>query len=159
MEDIDDNILKWNNLFIKYCEYENKCVENINAIEEIKKNLKNLLGNQKKDDLLFYKSLIESSHYYLSNSLKIRKLKLLKDLNYILSCIDEQKQIDEVNINNFTILINDYNNMTKKNNTTLTWVKNNDLEKDINEILEYHIKLIEFFSLSVELEKSFYCGK
>jgi hypothetical protein len=25
--------------------------------------------------------------------------------------------------------------------------------------MDYHIKLIEFFSSSVELEKAFYCGK
>jgi hypothetical protein len=171
MENADNNILNWNNSFLKYSEYEKKCVENINAIGEIKKNLKNLLGNQKKDDLMFYKSLIESSYFYLSNSLKVRKIKILKDLNYIWSRIDERKQMDEVNKNNFMALIKDYNKMiddinsTKKNNTMLTWVKNDnieslhDLEKDIYEILEYHLKLIEFFSSSVELEKAFYCGK
>ena len=52
-------------MFIKYCEYEKKCVENINAIEKIKINFTKLLGNQKKDDLLFYKSLIENSYWNL----------------------------------------------------------------------------------------------
>ena len=42
MENADNNILNWNNSFLKYSEYEKKCVENINAIGEIKKNLKNL---------------------------------------------------------------------------------------------------------------------
>ena len=120
---------------------------------------------------MFYKSLIESSHFYLSNSLKVRKIKMLKDLNHIWSRIDGRKQMDEVNKNNFMALIKDYDKMiddinsTKKNNTMLTWVKNDnieslhDLEKDIYEILKYHLKLIEFFSSSIELEKVFYCGK
>jgi copper chaperone CopZ len=171
MENNDNKTHKWNNMFIKYCEYEKKCVENINAIEKIKINFTKLLGNQKKDDLIFYKSLIENSYFYLSNSLKIRKKKILNDLNYIWSCIDDKKQMDEVNENNFTALIKDYEkmvtniNLSKKNNTALSWVKNDniesfhDLEKNIYEILEYHLKLIEYFCLSVELEKGFYCEK
>lgn len=171
IDNTNNNIDNWNNLFIKYSECEKKCVDNINAIGDIKKNLKNLLGNQKNDDLMFYRSLIESSYFYLTNSLKIRKIKILKDLNHIWSRIDERKQMDKINENNFSALIKDYTKMiddintTKKNNTTLTWVKNdkienlNDLEKDIYEILEYHLKLIEYFNLSVELEMTFYCGK
>ncbi len=171
METTDTNILKWDEYFNQYCTYEKKCIESIGAIGEIKNNLKKLLGNQKKDDILFYKSLIESSHFYLTNSLKVRKIKFLKDLNHIWSRIDERKQMDEVNKSNFMSLLKDYDKMAddinsaKKNNTVLTWVKDDkveslqDLEKDFYEIMEYHVKLIEFFSSSVELEKAFYCGK
>lgn len=171
MENTDNNILQWDEFFTQYCNYEKKCIENINAIGDIKNNLKKLLGNQKKDDILFYKSLIESCHFYLTNSLKVRKIKFLKDLNHLWSRIDERKQMDEVNKSNFMALIKDYDKMAddinsaKKNNTVLTWVKDDkieslqDLEKDFYEIMEYHVKLIEFFSSSVELEKAFYCGK
>ena len=170
MENTDKNILEWEEMFNKYCDLELKCVNNIKGILEIKNNLKKLLGNQKKDDILFYKSLIENSYFYLSNSLKIRKKKILNDLNYIWSCIDDKKQMNEVNENNFSDLIKDYEKMITniniaKKNTALSWVKNNnienfnDLEKNINEILEYHLKLIEYFCLSVELEKGFYCEK
>ena len=34
-----------------------------------------------------------------------------------------------------------------------------ELEEEFTEIMKYHIKLIEFFSASVDLEKAFYCGK
>jgi hypothetical protein len=61
MENTDKNILQWEEMFNKYCELELKCVNNINGILEIKNNLKKLLGNQKKDDILFYKSLIDNS--------------------------------------------------------------------------------------------------
>jgi hypothetical protein len=171
MENTDKNILRWDEKFNKYCDLEYSCINNINSIHEIKNNLKKLLGNQEKDDIVFYKSLIDNSHFYLSSSLKIRKIKFLKDLNYIWSKIDKRKQMDEVNKSNFTTLIKDYRKMSedviqaKKNNTILTWVKDDkieslqDLEKEFDEIMEYHIKLIEFFSATVELEKAFYCGK
>lgn len=171
MENTDRNILKWDEQYNKYCELELLCINNINAICEIKNNLKKLLGNQEKDDILFYKSLIDNSHFYLSSSLKIRKIKFLKDLNYVWSKIDKRKQMDEVNKSNFTTLLKDYRKMSddviqaKKNNTILTWVKDDkieslqDLEKEFIEIMDYHIKLIEFFSATVELEKAFYCGK
>ena len=77
IDNTNNNIDNWNILFIKYCDCEKKCVDNINAIGNIKKNLKNLLGNQKNDDLMFYRSLIESSYFYLTNSLKIKKTKFV----------------------------------------------------------------------------------
>jgi hypothetical protein len=171
MENIDKNILRWDDKFNKYNELELTCISNINSIFEIKNNLKKLLGNQEKDDILFYKSLIDNSHFYLTSSLKIRKIKFLKDLNYIWSKIDKRKNMDEVNKSNFTILLKDYNKMcediiqAKKNNTILIWVKDDkieslhELEKEFEDIMDYHIKLIEFFSATVELEKAFYCGK
>ena len=150
---------------------ETKCITNINSIAEIKNNLKRLLGNQKKDDIIFYRAIIDNSYFYLSNSLKIRKIKFLKDLNNIWIQIDERKQMDEINKSNFNSLLKDYKKMSdevvqaKHNNTILTWVKDDkienlqDLENTFNEIMDYHTKLIEFFSSSVELEKVFYCGE
>lgn len=169
-DECNNNINNWTKLFTDYCNYEKICTDNLNVIGEIKNNLKKLLGNQKKDDIIFYKAIIENSYYYLSNCLKIRKIKFLKDINYIWSIIDTQTQIDEINKHNFTTLMKDYNKMvddinaSKKNNTVLTWVKNDtvenlhDLEKDIYEILEYHFKLIKSLSEIIELEKLFYYG-
>lgn len=171
METADKNILDWEENFNKYCDFENKIILNINSMNEIKNNLKKLLGNQKKDDIVFYKSIIDNSHFYLTSSLKIRKMKFLKDLNYIWSQIDERKQMDEVNKSNFMSLLKDYRKMSedisqaKKNNTILTWVKDDkveslqDLENDLKEVMLYHLNLIEFFCSIVELEKAFYCGK
>jgi hypothetical protein len=171
MENTDKNIVEWEEKFNKYLEFEIKCNAGINSIIEIKNNLKKLLGNQKKDDILFYKSLIDNSHFYLTSSLKIRKIKLLKDLNYIWNMIDERKSMEEVNKLNFISLLKDYRKMSediinaKKNNTMLTWVKDDkvenlaDLEHEFHEIMEYHIKLIEFFASSIIIEQTFYCGK
>jgi hypothetical protein len=167
----NNNITHWTKLFADYGVYETLCIDHLNIICEIKNNLKKLLGNQKKDDLIFYKAIIENSYYYLSNCLKIRKLKFLKDINLIWSCIDSHKQIDNINKYNFTTLMQEYNkivddiNFTKKNNTILTWVKNDtvesihELERDISEILEYHVKLIKSLSKIIEYEKLFYHGE
>jgi len=169
-DECNDNINNWTKLFTDYCDCEKICTDNLNVIGEIKNNLKKLLGNQKKDDIIFYKSINKKNYYYLYNCLKIRKIKFLKDINYIWSIIDTQTQIDEINKHNFTTLMKDYNKMvddinsSKKNNTVLTWVKNDtvenlhDLEKDIYEILEYHFKLIKSLSEIIELEKLFYHG-
>ena len=167
----DNMLLIWEEQFTKYCEYEDKCNFNINYIGEIKNNLSKYLGKQKKDDILFYKSLIETSHFYLINALKIRKIKLLTDMNYLWKKIDERKNMSEVNKSNFIAIIKDFRKVSedilsaKNNNTVLTWVKDdtienlNGLEDEFTEIMNYHLKIIEFFSASVELEKAFYCGK
>ena len=171
MNNVEENISKWEDEFNVYIETENKCNALINEISEIKNNLKKLLGTQKADDVVFYKSLIDNSFFYLTNSLKIRKIKMTKDLNHIWNQLDTKKIIDELNKSNFQTLMKDYRKMAddinhaKKNNTALTWVKDdrveslNEIEKEMDEIMEYHLKLIQFFHSSVELEKIFYCGK
>jgi len=60
MDNTDKNILEWEEKFNKYIDLESKCNVGINSIIEIKNNLKKLLGNQKKDDIQFYKSLIDN---------------------------------------------------------------------------------------------------
>lgn len=171
MNNVEENINKWEAKFNTYLEMENNCNILINEINEIKNNLKKLLGNQKKDDIVFYKSLIDNSFFYLNNSLKIRKIKLMKDLDYIWKSLDNTKAMDELTKTNFQSLLRDYRkiadeiNNAKKNNTMLTWVKDDriesliEIENELNEIMEYHSKLIQFFHSSVELEKIFYCGK
>ena len=171
MNNVEENISKWDNIFGIYLDTESQCMLLINEISEIKNNLKKLLGLQKPDDIVFYKSLIDNSFFYLTNSLKIRKLKMTKDLNYIWNQLDNKKVIEELNKANFQTLMKDYRkmaddiNQAKKNNTALTWVKDDrveslhEIEKEMGEIMEYHLKLIQFFHSSVELEKIFYCGK
>lgn len=163
-------IIDWTSKFLNYCELEKKCLSNINSINEIKQNLTKLLGEQKKDDVIFYKSIIDNSFFYLSNSIKIRKNKFLKDLNIIWHQIDDFKHMDEVNQSNFTALLKDYEKMAddinyaKENNTILIWVKDDkvesllNIENEMNEVMMYHNKIIEYFNTYVEYEKNFYCG-
>jgi hypothetical protein len=171
MDSVEENITKWDLTFNTYMDIESKCLVLIKNISEIKTNLKKLIGNQKKDDIIFYRSLVENSFFYLTNSLKIRKIKFLKDINYVYNHIDKSKNLEELNKSNFTSFLKDYRkladdiNQARKNSTALTWVKDDqieslhEIEKDMNEIMSYHLNLINFFFGSVELEKIFYCGK
>ena len=165
-----DYLGMWEAKFINYCEIEKQCLAHLNNIYEIKQNLIKLLGKQKKDDITFYKSIIDNSYFYLTSSLKIRKTKFLKDLNTIWYEIDSFKQMDEINRGNFMALLKDYQKMAddinyaKQNNTILYWVKDDKIEslqhieKDMNEILIYHTNIIEYLNNFIEIEKNFYCG-
>ena len=170
MDQVEANISKWTENFDTYMDIEVKCLTSITNISEIKTNLKKLIGNQKKDDIVFYKSLVENSFFYLTNSLKIRKIKFLKDINCVYELLDKKKSLDELNKSNFSAFLKDYRkiaddiNQAKRNSTELTWVKDDtianlsEVEKDMNHFMEYHLNLINFFYESVELEKKFYCG-
>jgi hypothetical protein len=171
MDTVEENIHNWETKFNRYIDMEIKCNILIKQIGEIKTNLKKLIGNQKTDDIVFYKSLVENSFFYLTNSLKIRKIKLLKDINHIYNQLDKKKIMEELNKSNFSSFLKEYRkvadeiNQAKKNSTALTWVKDDrieslqETEKEMNEIMDYHLNIIEFFHSSVELEKIFYCGK
>ena len=170
MENTNKNIVDWEKKFNIYCDVEKKCIEHISSISEIKNNLNKLLGNQKKDDIAFYKSMIDNSHFYLTSSLKIRKVKLIKDLNVIWKMINEFRDMAELSKSNFNALLKDYEKMSKdifyarENNTALSWVKNDMIESleiienDMNEVIEYHTNIIEYLYKMIELEKNFYCG-
>lgn len=166
-----NNILNWDSQYIKYYEIENLCNININYIINIKNNLINLLGYHEKDDIIFYQSIINNSIFYLSNSLKIRKLKFLKDLNNIwLKINDNNKYNKELNHIYFQSLLKDYKkisdeiNISKKSHKTLYWIKNDkiknlqEFENLFTEILQYHLKLINSLLISINHEKNFYCN-
>ena len=89
---------------------------------------------------------------------------MTKDLNYIWNQLDNKKIIEDLNKSNFQALLKDYRkmaddiNQAKKNNTMLTWVKDDrveslhEIEKEMEEIMEYHSKLIQFsFSVQVQI--------
>ena len=165
------NITNWLEQFDLYIECEQKCDELIGKITEIKNNFHKYLGQQKEDDIYFYKSLIENSHHYVTSCIKVRKLKFIKDLNIIWQQLDNTKKIETLTKPNYQAILNDYKKITddiietKRKNTSLLWVKNdkiksiNELENDINEIMEYHVKLIKFTYECIKLKKEFYCGK
>jgi hypothetical protein len=74
---------KWTNIFDEYLQNEIECNKKLSIINNIIVNLNKLLGNQKTDDLTFYISIINNSYFYLTNSMKILKIKFMKDLNNI----------------------------------------------------------------------------
>ena len=170
IDESEQHINEWIEIFNSYCDYESNCSIKLINLLEIKNNFKNLLGNQDKDDILFYKSLINNSNFYFTNSLKIRQMKFFKDLNNIYFILTNKK-FEEINKKNFMIIINDYKkisdiiNNSKKKNILLNWIKYDKIESidDFNnnmyEILNYHLKLISYLSICIDLENEFYCNK
>ncbi len=162
---------KWETMFNFYLETLDNCTLALTSISEIKNKLTTLIGNQRKDDIIFYKSIITSSYYYYSESLKVRKLKIIKDLNYIWTKLDEKKSLVELNKGTFSLLLKDFCKLyediiiAKQHNTSLTWVKDDkiitiqEVEDELNEILKYHMKIISSFETSVKNETSFYCSR
>jgi hypothetical protein len=63
MDNINPNIIKWNEKFEKCLSKIRKCEENINFILQVKDNLNNMIGNQIRDDVHFYKSMISNSFF------------------------------------------------------------------------------------------------
>jgi aspartate/tyrosine/aromatic aminotransferase len=100
----------WEESFNSYLENELKCTNKINLILEIKNNLTKLIGNQRKDDILFYKSIIDNSYYYYTKSLNVRKIKFIKDLSFIYTKLDDRKAFIELNKVNFSTLLKDFAN-------------------------------------------------
>jgi hypothetical protein len=169
MDDIENIIKKWDKIFKDYQDADAQCTSQIHSIMEIKNNLSKLIGNQRKDDIMFYKSIIDNSYYYLEKSLEIRKLKFIKDLNYIWHKIDDRKTLSELNTSNFSTLLKDFKKVVddmyiaKLNNTSLSWVKDDTIisleetHKEIDDILNYHLRLIKSFLNSVSNEHNFFC--
>jgi hypothetical protein len=171
MDNVNPNIKRWNELFENYLNSIKKCEKDINYILDIKNNVDKLIGNQVKDDITFYKSIITNSYIYLMNSLKIRKMKFLKDLNYVWKQLNDSAKITEISVGLFDEIMKDYKKKAdnilyaSNNNTNLKWVKNDKIdtlnlfENNMNEILDYHLKLIDSFLLYTNLETQFYSKK
>lgn len=153
MDNSKELLDKWTNTFSDYLNIEIECNKKLAIINNIIVNLNKLLGNQKTDDLIFYISLINNSHYYLTHSLKILKIKFIKDLNGIWNIISseslifsqdsqkssktilEEPRFEVLNKLNFDRMIKEYkkkvdNIIIDKNNNSynIKWVKNDKYE-------------------------------
>jgi hypothetical protein len=171
MDKVDENISKWSTMFDEYLEIDNNSTILLGKINEVKNNIKKIIGKQNMDDIMFYKSMLENSHFYLSNSLKIRKIKFQKDLTNIYNIIDSTKKFDDISKPNFLLLLKDYRKivdeyyLTKKNSSTLAWIKDeklnnfNDIEKDMLETMNYHITLMTVMNCVIKVEQQYYCGE
>jgi hypothetical protein len=170
MTEFKIKISNWEATFNSYLDNELQCTNKLNLILEIKNNLTKLIGNQRKDDILFYKSIIDNSYYYYTKSLNVRKIKFIKDLSFIYTKLDDRKTFTELNKSNFSTLLKDFTKLVddaktaKENNTVLSWVKDDTIislqetEKELDDIMKYHVNLMNSFYKSIENEANFYCG-
>jgi len=170
MTEFKIKISNWEASFNSYLDIELQCTNKLNQILEIKNNLTKLIGNQRNDDMLFYKSIINNSYYYYTKSLNVRKIKFIKDLSFIYTKLDDRKTFTDLNKLNFSTLLKDFSKLVddakiaKDNNTVLSWVKDDTIislretEKELDDIMKYHVNLMNSFYKSIENEANFYCG-
>ena len=170
MEKVDENIKKWSEMFDRYIEIEANSTMLLTKINELKNNINKIIGKQNVDDVIFYKSMLENSYFYLSNSLKIRKIKFQKDITNIFNKIDTSNKFEDINKPNFILLMKDYkkvvdNESSKKQSSSLAWIKDeklnnfNDIEKDMLETMNYHITLMTVMNCVIKVEQQYYCGE
>ena len=130
------------------------------------------LDCHEKDDIYFYKGMIEDSYNYHIKSYDIKKKKAIFDLNDILeNSIFKQKgtPLKVVNIDRKTILLfeESFNKIRKqiqdesKNKSKPIWIKDNHLERlenltnELIRIFKYHYEVSLFFLESVHQKKDF----
>lgn len=171
MNDIDRNIMEWKLKFHKYMIALDNCRNNINAIKIQKENFKQIQNNIVSDDAQFYMAIVDNSVEYFSKSIIIRRKKFCVDLNSFWETLAQNKRFETLNEQDFQELLNDLKkkidsvNQLKKNNPDLPWLKENinlnnvELEKRLNNILDYHYGIIQFIQSETELEKIFYVGR
>ena len=131
------------------------------------------LDCHEKDDIYFYKGMIEDSYNYHIKSYDIKNKKAIFDLNDILeNSIFKQKgtPLKVVNIDRKTILLfeESFNKIIKqiqdesKNKSKPIWIKDNHLERlenltnELIRIFKYHYEVSLFFLESVLREIQFY---
>lgn len=170
MEKVDENIKKWSEMFDKYIEIESNSTMLLIKINELKNNINKIIGKQNEDDVIFYKSMLDNSYFYLFNSFKIRKIKFQKDITNIFNKIDTSNKFEDINKPNFMLLMKDYRKVVddyetaKKQSSLLAWIKDeklnnfNDIENDMLETMNYHITLMTVMNAVIKVEQQYYCG-
>ena len=155
-------------LVILFSELKNILKKLSNGTKEYQHNIN--IDQQESDDLLFYKSIILDSKKFFVTSHKIRKNKLVYDLNQILKMFDYQymPDVNEINKTTMSILKKYYSKLAKEvknNNNSLTkpaWIKNNKhkyietIKREMNRTFLYHIEINTHFRDSLIKELNFF---
>ena len=138
----------------------------INGAKEYQHNIN--INEQESDDLLFYKSIILDSKKFFLTSHKIRKSKLIYDLNEILKMFNysHMPTVNDINKTTHNIIKKYYIKLAKevKNIDTADkplWIKNNKLKyietikREMNRAFLYHIQINSYYRDCLINELSF----
>lgn len=139
-----------------------------NGVNEFQHNIN--INEQESDDILFYRSIISDSRNFFITSFKIRKNKILFDINNILAMFDYEyiPTVSELNKTTYNILKKYYQKLGKEveeNNKNIgkpTWIKNNRLKyietikREMNRTFIYHIQINEYYRNNIIGELKFF---
>ena len=161
-------VAEWVDLFDQYIAIDLASHGRVAQLNSLKVNLNQLIGSQKKDDVQFYRSIIENSHFYLSSSLRVRRAKFLCDISAIWGALRPGSALVSADRNIFLALTRDLTRghetivRAHQNCTTLSWVKRDqidnlqEVEVDLGTTLRYHIELMTYFNALADLEFGYY---
>jgi len=155
-------------LIFMFNEIKNILKRLINGAKEYQHNIN--INEQESDDLLFYKSIILDSKKFFLTSHKIRKSKLIYDLNEILKMFNypHMPTVNEINKTTHNIIRKYYIKLAKEvknNNDTADkplWIKNNKLKyietikREMNRSFLYHLQINSYYRDCLINELSFF---
>lgn len=155
-------------LIIQFSEIKNILKKFTNGSKEYQHNIN--IEEQESDDLLFYKSIILDSKKFYITSHKIRKNKLVYDINQILKMFNypNMPSINEVNKTTKGILKKYYHKLAqevKDNNDSVhkpIWIKNNKhkyietIKREMNRTFLYHIEINTHYLENLIKELNFF---
>ena len=155
-------------LIILFSEIKNILKKLANGAKEYQHNIN--IYEQESDDLIFYKSIILDSKKFYVTSHKIRKNKLMYDINEILKMFNYSNMptLNEINKTTKGIIKKYYLKLAKEvraNNETINkpvWIKNNKLKyvetikREMNRTFLYHIEINKHYRDCLIKELNFF---
>ena len=84
---------------------------------------------QKKDDMLFYNSILKDSIYFYKKSLEIKRYKFIKDISEMNQFFNKDRfPLEDVNTTIFIEILQDYyKELLMENGQDLQWIKDDNL--------------------------------
>ena len=140
-------------------------------LSELVNNYEHLLNykNQEKDDLLFYRSMICDSKNFFFPSFRIRKKKIVNDINKIIKMFryDDIRPINSLDDKIVSEIKSYYSRLLKEVkdssiNLDTKWIKNNKvrspelIRNELTRTFKYHLDINNHFFNSIKNEVEFY---
>ena len=135
--------MKWLKIILKTYD---KCRNILGKMIRQKNKLNESGDRQKKDDMLFYNSILKDSIYFYKKSLEIRRYKFIKDISEMNQFFNKDRfPLEDVNTTIFIEILQDYyKELLMENGQDLQWIKDDNLvsliewKKDMSFTLNYH---------------------
>ncbi len=140
-------------------------------LSELVNNYEHLLNykNQEKDDLLFYRSMICDSKNFFFPSFRIRKKKIVNDINKIIKMFryEDIRPINSLDDKIVGEIKSHYSRLLKEVkdssiNVDTKWIKNNKvrspelIRNELTRTFKYHLDINNHFYISIKNEVEFY---
>ena len=151
-----------------------KIKNKLSELNDLSINYESIINTnyQDKHDLIFYKSMILDSKKFFIPSFRIRKKKIVNDINKILKLFDFQniKYLNNIDSNTIKIIRDNFSRLITEikegsNQKSTKWIKDNKIKcldsinLELYRTFAYHININTHFLNSISSEVNFYSIK